>query len=334
MSNKSTLSALFMQTSKRLSYYVLFITIFLLAIYLMTGIYKIDRNETGIILRFGKVIEPGIPPGLHYSFPWPIDEVRKIPVKQIKTLFLDDFTITARERRETAGQTFANLTRTDPFCITGDKNIVSISLLFKYTVSNPVDYLFNFINPDIFLHDEAASLVLKKIASAGIDETLTTGKKLLENEIRLKLQEHLDRLKTGISVSFIEIGEISPPARIQGFFDQVVKAKVDYKKSIDDAQAYRYRVVPEARTEANQTIQRSESYKYERISKSEGEAEGFTARFVEYVKERNINKTKIYLDSISRIFPKLKEVRVVEKTGRQMTTVKTSAFLQAAGFGK
>ena len=334
MSNKSTLSALFLKTSRRLSYYILFLAIFLLAIYLVTGIYKIDRNETGIVLRFGKVIESSIPPGLHYSFPWPIDEVRKIPVKQIKTFMLDDFTTTARERRETAGQAFANLAKIDPFCITGDKNIVSISLLFKYTVSNPVDYLFNFINPDIFLHDEAASLVLKKIASVGIDETLTTGKKLLENEIRLKLQQQLDQLKTGISVSFIEIGEISPPARIQGFFDQVVKAKVDYKKSVEDAQAYRYRVVPEARTEANQTIQRAESYKYERISKAEGEAEGFTARFVEYAKQKSINKTKIYLDSISRIFPKLKEVRVVEKTGGQIAPVKASVLRQATAVVK
>ncbi|MBR2876067.1 MAG: hypothetical protein IKC01_02915, partial [Clostridia bacterium] len=55
------------------------------ALIVLTGVYKVDSNEVAIVLRFGRLVgttasEQIKNPGLHFAFPYIIDEVIKVPV--------------------------------------------------------------------------------------------------------------------------------------------------------------------------------------------------------------------------------------------------------------
>ena len=121
--------------------YVKWILLLLFIIYLFSGFYKIERSEVGVITRFGKIINKRVMPGLHYKLPFPIDKLYKVPIKQVETIEINDFG-TNYWNEEGRAANFFRLTGLDPYCITGDNNIIAISILIKYTISEPEKYLF------------------------------------------------------------------------------------------------------------------------------------------------------------------------------------------------
>jgi len=287
------------------------VLIVVLTLYFGSGIYKIENNEIGVLTRFGKVIDKNVPPGLHFAFPAPVDKVYKVAVKRMETLEINDFSINYWNNKG-RGQDFYTATNLDPYCITGDNNIVAISLLIKYNVTEPAKYLFNLKDCKQFIHNTVVSILIRKLASFKVDDALTIGKEKLGFDIKRDLQQELNKIKSGITLSFVEIKAIAPPMDVQPFFDKVINAKVEKGKVLDKAIGYKNKKLPETRSKANQVIRKAESYKNERILKAEGETSRFRSRLTEYKKVHDINKTKIYLDFIADLYPELGEIRVID----------------------
>jgi membrane protease subunit HflK len=277
--------------------------------YLFAGLYYVDQNQIAVLTRFERIIDGNVMPGLHYALPWPIDRRIKIPVKQVETLVIDDFAGEYEEQSPPAR--FEQLTGLKPYCITGDNNIVTITLLIKYTVINPVDYLYGTKSGEEMMNDLVASIIIHNLATLGVDEILTFGKKKIENDVKIQLQRQLDSLNSGIGVSFVEIKEINPPKTVQQDFDDVVNAQVDKRKVINVAQSYANEVISYARSKANLIVAEAESYSNEKVLAAQGDVSRFLSRLEEYKKAPAINRSKYYLDFIQEIYPLLEEIRVI-----------------------
>lgn len=297
--------------------YLKWLLLVLFGAYLISGIYKIDKDSLGVVTRFGAVLHRSVPPGLHYRLPWPIDNVAQVAVKQVKTVQLSDFFMHGggKAAGQSRGDTFFFDTEIDPYCITGDNNIVSVKLLLKYTISDPVTYLYKNKQSDILMERVAASIVVHMLAQRKVDEILTFGKKQIELEILGALRSRIDNLQTGISITFLEIESISPPEKVEDAFNQVINAKVNKKQVLNEAQGYYNRVVPKARSSADQTVQDAMAHKRERILRAEGKASRFLARLEGYRQDPVTNRKKIYLAYMKTLYPKLKAVRVVYPDG-------------------
>jgi membrane protease subunit HflK len=278
--------------------------------YLCSGLYYVDQNQIAVLTRFERIIDGNVMPGLHYALPWPVDRKTKIPVKQVETLVIDDFAGEYEEQSPPAR--FEQLTGLKPYCITGDNNIVTVTLLIKYTVINPVEYLYGVKDGELMMNYLAASIIIHNLAALGVDEVLTFGKKKIENDVKIQLQQQLDSLNSGIGVSFVEIKEINPPKTVQQDFDDVVNAQVDKRKVINVAQSYANEVISYARSKANLIVAEAESYGNEKVLAAQGDASRFLSRLQEYKKAPAINKTKYYLDFIQEIYPHLDEIRVID----------------------
>jgi membrane protease subunit HflK len=284
--------------------------------YLLSGIYKIDKDSVGVVTRYGAIRHRAIPPGLHYKMPWPIDTVHRVAVKQVKTLRISDFFKDKTKKSHSArGNGFFSDTDIDPYCITGDNNIVAVKLLLKYTVSDPVKYLFNHKKSDALMERAAASTVFHMLAQRKVDEVLTFGKKQIELEMLKALRSQIGRLETGISITFLEIESISPPEKVEDAFNQVINAKVNKKKVLNEAQGYYNRVVPRARSSADQIVQDALAYKHERVLKAQGDASRFLSRLDGYRQDPVTGRRKIYQAFIQSLYPNLKEIRVVDGNG-------------------
>jgi membrane protease subunit HflK len=288
----------------------------LLGAYLLSGVYKIDNDAVGVVTRFGTLLQPAVPPGLHYKLPWPVDAVRQVAVKQVKTLRLSDFyRQEAKPVSESRGNAFFFETEIDPYCITGDNNIVSVNLLIKYTVEDPVKYLFANKKSDNLMERTAASVVLHNLAGRRIDDILTSGKKQIESEMLSTLRSRLEALHTGISITFLELEQIRPPHAVESAFHQVINAKVNKKQMYNEAQGYYNRLVPKARSSADKIVQDAMAYKHERVSKAQGEASRFRSRLEGYRQDPVTVRRNIFLTFVRSIYPKLKEIRVVAPNG-------------------
>ena len=292
--------------------YLKWLLLFFTCLYFATGIYNIERDAVGVLTRFGAVIEQRIQPGLHYKLPWPIDKIHKIQLKQVKTLVISDFSLKYATDESGRAFKFHKATNLEPYCITGDNNIVSCTLILKYTISDPVTFLFKNRQGKAFVHRAAASAVVHQLARRNVDDVLTTGKKALEFQLTREINAKIEALKTGIAISFLEIKEISPPTKVQDEFDKLINAKVHKKKIINQAQGYRNRVVPEARMTADKIVQEAMAYKQEKILRAQGESQNFISRLKGYRQNPSINRRKIYLEFIKVLYPGLKQIRVVD----------------------
>ena len=172
-------------------------------------------------------------------------------------------------------QGFTVLTGLDAYCITGDNNLATVSCVIQYTIFNPCDYLFGIKDPEKALKNLAGKAILHCMAKMPIDEILTKGKQAVSGRIQADLQKKLDRLKTGIHVSSVEIKNIKPPDRVAKYFSQVVKASIDRGKSINDAQSYRNEIIPKAKAQAMELTEQAHGYKQEVILTAQGKTQRF-----------------------------------------------------------
>lgn len=300
--------------------YLKWLLLVLIGAYLLSGVYKIDKDSVGVVTRFGAVLHRAVPPGLHYKLPRPIDTVHRVAVKQVKTMQLTDFFIQKEKPLSRwRGDAFYFDTEIDPYCITGDDNIVAIKLLLKYTVSDPLIYLFRNKDSDALLERTAASIVVHMLAQRRIDEILTSGKKQIELELLKALRSRIAALHMGIGINFLEIENISPPQTVEDAFNQVINAKVNKKQVLNEAQGYYNRVVPRARSSADQIVQNALAEKHERIAKAQGQTARFLARLESHRQDPATSRKKIYLSFIQSLYPNLKEIRVVDANGSRGT---------------
>ncbi len=295
-------------------FYFKWIVVAAVTLYIFSGVYSVDRNETAIVQRFGKIIQSNIQPGSHYALPWPVDKTVKTKVRQIKTVVIDDFDANSKAQGS-RGAEYVRSTSLEPYCISGDNNIINVVILLKYNIVDPVNFIFRCSAGEKLMQSLAASIVMKKMAELSVNEILTYGKKKIESSVKVDLQKALDEFDTGIGLSFVEIKKITPPLDIQTEFDDVVNAKLKKKNAIHTAEAHYNSVIPKARATANRLIQEAVSYKQTQILKAEGEVSRFLARLSEYKKSKKISKRQIHLDFIEEVFPKLKDVRIISDNG-------------------
>jgi len=297
-------------------FYIKWTVLVLFLIYLLTGFYKVSQSETGVVTRFGKIIANNVSPGLHYTLPYPFSKVIKIAVKQMKTISNNDFADTDWKKGSHVYK-YVERTGLRPYSISGDNNIVNISFRIKYTISDTGKYLFNIEDHDKVIGRISSTAMVHSLSKKSVDEILTFGKRSIETEVKRETQKRLDELDSGILVSFTEIKAVSPPTEIQSFFDKVINAEVEKKKLLNNAEAFKNSAVPKARTEANQMTQEARTFKREKILHAEGKAARFLSKLEEYKKSKKITKRKIYLDFLSEIYPKVKEIRFVDpKSGK------------------
>ncbi len=313
MNPKSNLGNAFAVSYRQLVHvYMKWLSVFFAAFYMLSGVYNIERDAVGVLTRFGAVIEASVPPGLHYKLPWPIDRIHKIPLKQVQTLTIKDFALKYATDESGRAFKFHRATQLDPYCITGDNNIVSCTLILKYTINDPVAYLFRNKQSEAFIERAAASAVVHQLARLKVDDILTSGKKALEFHIKHEINKAVASVNAGIAISFLEIKEISPPSKVQGEFDKVINAKVHKKKIINQAQGYRNRIVPRARMEADKIMQEAMAYKRENVLRAEGETARFLSRLEGYRQNPATTRKKIFLEFIRELYPSLDEIRVVD----------------------
>jgi len=308
----------------------------LFAIYLCTGFYTIEQNTIGVLQLFGKVIDDNVEPGIHYALPWPVSRVNKITVKTEKAIEishfaripLDNGSETGDSKAPTSspvplpasrdpGIAYRDLTGLAPYCITGDNNIVNISLVIKYDVTDPKSYLFNVKDPEALLTSAAATAVVHYLASRPVDEILTKDRDLIASEVADTTQQRLGAMDAGITISRVELRYVSPPESVQPYFDDVINARVEKIRLLDLAESYRNKKILRAESEAYTIKQKAESYRQETLRRAQGEAKRFLTQLEEYRKAPTISRKRIYLDFMRVICPKLDHIIAVDNSGRE-----------------
>ena len=191
--------------------------------------------------------------------------------------------------------------------LTGDENIVDAELIVQYKIKDPLNYLFNFIGPELTMREASEASLRTVVGRHNIDEALTSGKLMIQEETKELLQSILDKYETGVQVVAVQLQDVSPPKQVIDSFKDVASAKEDKNRMINEAEGYRNNVIPKARGEAQAMIREAEGFREARISRAEGDVAKFKAILKEYSKAKDVTRKRLYLEAMEEILPGLEK---------------------------
>jgi len=261
-------------------------------IWALLGVYQIDEQERGVVLRFGKYYDT-VQPGLHWNPPL-IDDVSQLNITRVRSASFHETMLTQ------------------------DENIVDVKLSVQYVINDPVNFVLKVRDPERSLQHAAQSALRHVVGGITMDMVLTEGRAQIGVDVQQRLQDYLDLYQTGILVSKVTVDESKPPAQVQSAFDDVIKAREDEERVQNEAQAYANAVVPEARGGAQRQIEEANAYKEQVIANAQGEAERFNRLLTEYQKSPEVTRERLYLDAVQEVFTKTNKVMVDVEGGNNV----------------
>jgi membrane protease subunit HflK len=261
----------------------------ILVVWLATGFYTVDSNERGVTTRFGRLFARS-GPGIHYALPRPVDRV---------------FTPTTTEVRrievgfKSGGELWIEPRRSD--MLTGDQNILKIMMVVQYKIKHPDKYLFYTSEPDMLIERAVESAMSSYIASIPVDDVLTTAKAEIEIRAVKKAQTLLDGYGAGITLLTGNLQVVSPPVPVIEAFNDVARAKKDSERVVEDSRVYANETIPQARGDAQTIIQGALGNYEMRVNQARGEAQRFNGLLREYERNRDVTKTRLFLETMERV---------------------------------
>jgi modulator of FtsH protease HflK len=288
-----------------------------LAIWGFSGFFRVEPDELGVVLRFGKYVRDA-KPGLNYHLPYPIESVLTPKVTRVNRIDVGMRLVEDIRR----GTTLRNVPE-ESLMLSGDENIVDVdfSVFWLVKPNGASDYLFNIQNPEGTVKAVAESAMREVIGRLQIQPILTGARQTIEVEVHDLMQRTLDEYGAGIQVTQVQLQKVDPPAQVIDAFREVQAARIDAERAQNEAQTYANRRIPEARGQAAQITQSAEAYREQTVA----EAKGQTARFVkvldEYKKAPDVTRQRLYLETMERVLGGTEKFILDQGPGGQGTGV-------------
>lgn len=273
---------------------IVLLVIAAIVIWLLSGLYRVEPNEEGVVLVFGRYTET-TEPGLHWNWPAPIGEVETPSVESINAIEVGFRTT------KTSGATQDDVAQ-ESLMLTGDQNIIDIDFTVLWRVSDARNYLFNIREPSETVKTAAESAMRDIIGQTEIQRALTESRGDIEVETRELLQSILDSYGSGILITQIQLQNVQPPEPVADSFNDVQRALQDRDRLRNQAEAYRNDVLPRARGEAQQIIQEANAYRESVVAEAEGEANRFLSVYEAYSESPDTTRQRLYLETLEEVY--------------------------------
>src|SRR5271169_325112 len=269
------------------------------AIWGLSGFFRVQSEELGVVLRFGKHVRT-VQPGLNYHLPYPIETVLLPKALRVSTISIGMTLIDDPARR---GRTMRDVPE-ESLMLTGDENIVDVdfTVLWRIKPKGAADFLFNIQNPEGTVKAVAGSAMREVIGRSNIQPILTGARTSTELAVQELMQKTLDTYGSGIQVAQVQMQKVDPPAQVIDSFRDVQAARADGERAQNEAQTYANRVIPEARGRAAQVTQSAEAYREQTVAEARGQAARFLKVYEEYKKAPDVTRQRLYLETMERLF--------------------------------
>lgn len=272
-------------------------------VWVASGFYIVDAGEKGVVQRFGQYTE-STGPGAHWRMPWPIESNRVVNVDGVRTIEV--------------GYRGKSKNLQESLMLTDDENIVDLQFAVQYNLKSAEDFLFvnryeNIEDGEDVVRQAAETAMREVVGKNKMDFVLSSGRTEIAAQVKVLMQEILDRYKSGISISQINMQNVQAPEQVLAAFEDVQKAKQDQDRLKNEAQAYSNDVVPRARGEAARLLQEAEGYKQQVIANAQGDAARFSQLLVEYQKAPAVTRQRLYLDTMQQVMNSSTKVVVDQK---------------------
>ncbi len=286
----------------KLKYVIPFLVI-TISVAMLFGIYtlKTESGEKAILTRFGRYVKTVEEAGLHWHIPL-IENVEIVKCDIVRSIELG---YRSQGTGNNENPQYFSVPE-ESLMITGDENLVHTETAIQYRVSNARDFVFSAENPINSLKIAAESSVRRVVANHRLDDVLTDQKALIQGEIREDLQNICNEYNLGIEITKVSLQAVYAPSEVQDAFDDVIKAREDMNRFINEAKKEANEILPAAEATASEMINKANAYREKRISEAKGDVENFKQILENYSLGPNVTRSRMYLETMQKILPKAK----------------------------
>ena len=279
---------------------VLLIVLVALLVWGASGFFRVEPDELGAVLRFGKYTRDA-QPGLNYHLPYPVETVLTPKVTRVNRIDIGMRLI--EDPRRGGSQQIRDIPE-ESLMLTGDENIVDVdvSVFWQVKVGGAKDYLFNIQNPEGTVKAVAESAMREVVGRSDIQPILTGARQSIETSVHELMQKVLDTYQAGVLVTQVQMQKVDPPAQVIESFREVQAARADLVRLQNEAETYANQKVPEAKGAASKILQDAEAYKSQTVAEATGQASRFGKVYEEYKKAPQVTRQRIYLETMERVF--------------------------------
>ena len=280
-------------------------------LWLGSGIYRVNPDELGVVLRFGEYHRT-TGPGLNSHLPYPAETVLIPSVTSVNKEEVG-FRSNLNDRRSGATTGLDK----ESLMLTGDRNIVDIDfeVQWKIDATVPQDFLFNVRNPSRIIKPVAESAMREVIGRNNLDAVLTTAQSQIAEDTKEIMQAMLDDYSAGIEVIAVNLSRPDVPAPVIDEFQDVKRAEQDRETAESVAEGYRNEILPKAKGQAVQMVQEAEAYKNKVVADAEGDVARFLSVYEEYRLAKDVTRKRIYLETMEDIMAGMQKVIVDGSAG-------------------
>ncbi|MDZ7643305.1 MAG: FtsH protease activity modulator HflK [Woeseiaceae bacterium] len=274
-----------------------------------TAIYTVQPEERAVVKRFGAVY--GITdPGLHFKLPFGLDTVQKVATERV---LKQEFGFRTVDSSGPGRSQFNDRDYPDEsLMLTGDLNIIRVEWVVQYRISDPIKYLYSMREPAQTLRDLSESVMRRVVGNRVGSEVLTIGRVEIANDAREEIQSAMDTYDNGLHIITVELQDVVPPKRVQPAFNEVNEARQELERMINEANRQLNQAIPKAEGTANRVIAEAEGYATERVNRALGETARFSAVLAEYRNAPEVTRSRLYLESLHEVLPRIGSVVVVK----------------------
>ncbi len=259
--------------------------IMLLIAWGLTGFYRVDEAERGVVQRFGAYTISTMP-GLRWHWPYPFEVVDVVNIQEV-----NDYNFSTE-------------------MLTADEQYVFIDIVVQYRRSDPVNYSFEVVDPEVTLQDVTESALRGVVGTSSLELLIGERRQEIPSRTMDELQETLSNYGagTGLTVTSINLNVVDYPKSVQEAVDDTQKARNDRDRYRLEAATYANDIIPRARGAAQRVLQDAEAYRDRVIAGAEGESSRFEALLVEYQKAPRVTRDRLYIDAIEDVYSRSNKV--------------------------
>lgn len=266
----------------------------------LSGLYVVQPNEEAVVTTFGAYSRSEAP-GLRYHLPFPFERVEKVPVTTLNRLDIG------------GGGTADSDVPQESLMLTSDENIVDLNFSVTWRINDAARYLFATRNPEEAVKAVAESAMREVVGKTPLDPILTSGRGQVQLQTAELMQKTLDAWGAGVTIVEVQIRGVNPPQEVVAAFRDVQSADQDRASAVNEADAYRNRVVNEAKGDAAKIVQSAQGYREQSVRTATGDAARFNSIYAEYRRAPQATRERLYLETMEKVLGRSNKVVISGK---------------------
>ncbi|MGO9585130.1 MAG: protease modulator HflK [Limisphaerales bacterium] len=290
-----------------------------------SGFFTVGPQEKAVILRFGRLVGEGekvlLSSGWHWSYPYPIDEVVKIPITEIQKVSSTVGWYATTAEQELSGEELPAGPSLNPavdgYAITADRNIIHTRALLYYHIEDPRRFVFDFVSASNTVQNVLNNALLYTAAHFNVDDVLTRDVAGFRDAVLQRVSNLTEQDQLGIVIDQCEVQSI-PPRQLQDVFTRVTTARENRNKVLNDARSYENQVLSQAGAQASSITNAAAADRARFVESITAEAKRFSDLLPKYESNPGLFAQKT----------------LVEMMGPMLTNVQDKIFLPTRADGK